>query len=86
MNNVQQLIKKHSNFIQNKKNKTTLSCNRRDKNGCPLNGNRRTENVIYKCTSLTKNNVKKVYLGVSEGKLKKNRYCNHQQPFQKQKL
>ena len=84
--NVQQLIKKHSNFIQNKKNKTTLSCNRRDKNGCPLNGNRRTENVIYKCTSLTKNNVKKVYLGVSEGKLKKNRYCNNQQPFQKQKL
>ena len=28
--------------------------------------------------SLTKNNVKKVYLGVSEGEFKKNRYCNHQ--------
>ena len=57
MSNVQQLIKKHNNFIQNKKNKTTLSCNCRDKNGCPLNGNCRTENVVYKCTSLTKNNV-----------------------------
>ena len=59
MSNVQQLIKKHNNFIQNKKNKTTLSCNCCDKNGCPLNGNWRTENVIYKCTSQTKNNVKK---------------------------
>ena len=48
MSNVQQLIKKHNNFIQNKKNKTTLSCNCRDKNGCPLNRNCRTENVIYK--------------------------------------
>ena len=81
MSNVQQLIKKHSNFIQNKKNKTTLSCNCRDKNGCPLNGNCRTENVIYKYTSLTKNNVKKVYLGVSEGEFKNNRYYKHKQSF-----
>ena len=79
MSNEQQLIKKHNNFIQNKKNKTTFSCNCRDKNGCPLNGNCRTENVVYKCTSLTKNNVKKVYLGVTEGEFKKNRYYNHQQ-------
>ena len=82
MSNVQQLIKKHNNVIQNKKNKTTLSCNRRDKNGCPLNGNRGIENAIYKCTSLTKNNIKKVYLGVTKGEFKKNQYCNHQQSFQ----
>ena len=75
---MQQLIKKHSNFIQNKKNNTTLSCNCRDKNECPLNGNCRTENVVYESTSLTKTNVKKVYLGVSEGEFKKNRYYNHQ--------
>ena len=56
MSNVQQLIKKHNNFIQNKKNKTGLSCNCGDKNRCPLNGNCRTEKVIYKCTSLRKNN------------------------------
>ena len=77
MSNVQQLIKKH-NFIQNKKNKTALSCNCGDKNGCPLNRNFRTENVIYKCTSLATNNFKKVYLGVTEWKFKKNRYYNHQ--------
>ena len=82
MSNVLQLIKKHNNFIQNKKNKTALSCNCRDKNGCPLTGNCRTENFIYKFISLTKNNVKKVYLGVSEGEFKKNRYYNHQQSFQ----
>ena len=81
MSNAWQLIKKHNNFIQNKKNKTTLSCKCRDKNGCPLNGNSRTENVIYKCTSLTKNNLKKVYLGVTEEEFKKNRYYNHQQLF-----
>ena len=46
--NVQQLIKKQNNLIQNKKNKTTLSCNCCDKNGCPLNGNCRTDNIIYK--------------------------------------
>ena len=38
MSNVQQFAKKYNSFIQNKKNKTTLSCNCRDKNGCPLNG------------------------------------------------
>ena len=67
MSNVQQLIKKHNNLIQNKKNKATCNCNCCDKNGCPLNGNYRTENVIYKCTSLIKIIVKKVYLGVAEG-------------------
>ena len=57
INNVQQLIKKHSNFIQNKKNTASRNCNCRDKNGCPLNGNCKTKNVIYKCSLLTKNNA-----------------------------
>ena len=73
MSNLQQLIKKHNSVIENMKNETAFRCNCRDKNGCPLNGNCRTESVIYKRTSLTKDNVKKVYLGVSKGKFKKNR-------------
>ena len=91
MSDAQQLIKKHNNFIKNNKNKTTLSCNCRDKNGCPLNRscncrdkngcplnrNGKTENINYKCTSLMKSSVEKVYLGVSEGECKKNRYYNH---------
>ena len=56
MSNVQQLIKKQNNFIQNK---TTLSCNCRDKNGCPLNGNCRTDNIIYKA------NLKKLFVSYS---------------------
>ena len=44
--------------------------------------NTRAEKIIYKCTSLTKNNIKKVYLGISEGRFKKNWYYNHQQLFQ----
>ena len=43
-----------------------LSCNYRDKLRCPLNGKCRTENIISKCTSLTDNNYKKVYLGLAE--------------------
>ena len=66
MSNRPQLIKKRNSSIQKKKNKTTLSCKFRDRNVFPLNENCRTENVFYKCTSLTKNNVKKVYLGVTE--------------------
>ena len=81
MSNVQQLIKKHSNFNQYKKNKTAFSCTCRDKNGCPSNGNCRMEKVICKCTSPTKSNVKKAYLGASEWEFKKNRYYNHQQLF-----
>ena len=61
MSNVQQLIKKYSNFIKNKKNKITLRCTYRDKNGCPLNGKCKTKNVIHKSTSMTKNNVKKKF-------------------------
>ena len=55
----------------NKKSKPTFRCNCLDKNGCSLNGKCRIENIC-KCISLTKNNVKTVYLDVSAGELKKN--------------
>ena len=79
MINVQILIKKHNNIIQNKKNKKKLSFKCHDKNVCPLNGNCRTQNIIYRCTSPTKNNVKNVYLSDSEWGFKKNWFYNHQQ-------
>ena len=68
MSDVAQLTKKCNNIIQKYRSKTGISWNCRDKNGFPLNWNVRTENIIYKCTSLTKNNVVKVYLGASDGK------------------
>ena len=58
------------------------SCNCQDKNRCPLIGNCRMKNLIYKCTSLIESNVKKVYLGFSKGEFKKNSYYNPQQLFQ----
>lgn len=57
--------------MQNQKNKRSLGCSCRDKNGYPLHENCRTEIVIYMWTLVTKSNFKKVYLIVSEGELKK---------------
>ena len=66
--NIQQHVKKHNNYIKQKnKGNIQLSCNCRDKLKFPLNGKCRTENIIYKCTSLTESNLKKVYLGLAEG-------------------
>ena len=50
MNNVSQIIKQNNKNVSNKKEKQTNPCNCRNKNGCPLNGNCKVQNVIYKCT------------------------------------
>ena len=84
--NIEQHVKKHNNYVQQKnKGNIQLSCNCRDKLKCPLNGKCRTENIVYKCTSLTESNLKKVYLGLAEGEFKTNRFYNHQQSFRNQK-
>ena len=41
---------KHNKNVFNKKEKETNSCNCRNKNECPLNGNCKVQNVIYICT------------------------------------
>ena len=65
--NIEQHVKKHNNYAQQKKKGNIQpGCNCRDKFGCPLNGKYRTENIIYKCTSLNESNLKKVYLGLAE--------------------
>ena len=60
VSNVQQLFKKHNNFIQSKKTKTKIICSCRVKNKCQLNWSYKIENDFYRCISLTKNDVKKV--------------------------
>ena len=80
--NIEQHVKKHNNYVQQKNNDNIrLSCNCCDKLKCALNRKCRTENIIYKCTSLTESNLKKVYLGLAEGEFKTNRFYNHQQSF-----
>ena len=84
MNNVPQIIK-HNRGISNKKEKQTNPCNCRNKNECPLNGNSKVQNVIYKCTvSATQTFKQRVYLVTAEGNWKQKLY-NHRQSFKDKK-
>ena len=74
--NMSQIIKGHNKKIAQKETQETLQCNCRVKTDCPLNGDCRKESVIYKCTAITCNS-KKVYLGLTEGEFKKQRYYDH---------
>ena len=78
--NMSQIIKGHNKKIAQKETQETLPCNCRVKTDCPLNGDCRKESVIYKCTAITCNS-KKVYLGLTEGEFKKQRYYDHVKSF-----
>ena len=79
--NMSQIIKRHNKKIAQKETQETLQCNCRVKTECPLNGDSRRESVIYKCTATTCN-WKKVYLGLTEGELKKQRHYDHVKSFE----
>ena len=80
------MSKKHNNYAQQKKKGNIQpGCNCRDKFRCPLNGKYRTENIIYKCTSLNESNLKKIYLVLAEETFKTDRYYDHQQSCRNQK-
>ena len=71
MNNVSQIIKQHNRNVSNKKENQTNPCNCRNKNECPLNGNCKVQNVIYKCTvSATQTFKQRVYLGIAKANWK----------------
>ena len=56
-------------------------CNCRDKNNCPMNGNFRIENVVYKyVVSATEKSKEHVYICVAEGDWKQ-RYSNQTMSF-----
>ena len=75
-----QIIKGDNKKIVQKKTQENLECNCRVKTECPLNGNCRKKSMIHKCTATTCNS-KKVYLGLTEGEFKKQRYYNHVKSF-----
>ena len=83
MNNVSHK-KQHNRNISNKKQKQINACNCRNKNKCPLNGNCKVQNAIYKCTVSRMQTFKPVYLGTAEGNWKQPLY-NHRQPFKDKK-
>ena len=55
-------------------NKELKPCNCRVKSECPLNGQCQVTDIIYKCTVLSPDKLKKVYLGTAEGDFKKRFY------------
>ena len=78
--NMSQIIKGHKKKIVLKETKENLECNCRDKTDCHINGDCRKESVTYKCAATTCN-LKKVYLGLTEGEFKQQRYYDHVKSF-----
>ena len=86
MNNTKQIIDNHNKRILNSfqhtddiEDNTTHSktCNCRQKNKCPLNGNCLQSSVIYQATVIrTDNNTSETYIGLT-GNDFKTRYRNH---------
>ena len=67
MSNVSEIIKQHNKNVSNKKVKQTNPCNCRNKNECPLNGNCKVQNAIYKCTvSVTQIFKRRGYWNISK--------------------
>ena len=67
MNNISQIIKQHKKHVSKKKEIQTPKCKCRNKNDCPMNGNCKVNNVIYKCTVCATHTFKqRVYLGIAE--------------------
>ena len=75
-----QKIKGHNKTIVQKETQEALDCNSRIKTVCPLNGDCRKQSVMCKCTATTCDS-KKVYLRLTEGEFKKQRYYDHLKPF-----
>ena len=71
-----QIIKGHNKKIVQKETQEILDCNCRVKTDCPFNGDCRKGSVICKCTATTCDS-KKIYLRLTEGVFKKQRYYDH---------
>ena len=78
------IIKSHNEKLTNAANKQTKHCNCRKKQACPLEGNCRSEDTIYKCVVTATGHPRKVYLGTAEGDFKQ-RYYNHKKSFRNRK-
>ena len=74
------IIKGHNNKLTSTKVRQQLTCYCRVQSDCPLNGYCRKESTVYKCTACTIRQLKKAYLGLTEGEFK-TRYYKHSQSF-----
>ena len=97
MNNTKQIIDNHNKRIlnsskhindtaDNTNTKDSKTCNCRQKNTCPLNGNCLQSSLIYQATVTRKDNSTTVtYIGLTENDFK-TRYRNHSASFRQTKL
>jgi hypothetical protein len=85
MENIGNIIKKHNQKILNKDDQqiTHNPCNCRKKDNCPLEGEFRVSNIIYKAT-IKSQHEQKIYYGLCEGEFKA-RYSNHLKSFKHEK-
>jgi len=94
MNNTKQTIDNHNKRILQSTNDNDLTsdtinnnktCNCRQPNNCPLNGNCLQSSVIYQATVTRKdNNTTETYIGLTENEFK-TRYRNHTNSFRHQR-
>ena len=78
--NLGNIIKSHKKKLISSNSQTILSCNSRKKEKCPLEGNSRGNDVLYKCIVSATGFPNKFYLGTTEGEFKK-RFYNHNSSF-----
>ena len=60
------IINSHNKKVTTQNTVITPPCNCRSKEECPLEGQCRVENIIYKCVASTSVNENKAYLGTAE--------------------
>ena len=86
MPNMKNIINAHNREIINREDRTEekkKTCNCRQKNQCPLNGECLAEDIVYKATVET-HRGNAVYVGLASGQFK-TRYNNHTKSFRHQK-
>ena len=82
MKNIKSIINSHNKKILNQDQETKNMCNCIIKNQCPFQNACLSTNIVYEAqiASTSNVNIKKTYLGITEGTFKK-RYANHKKSF-----
>ena len=85
MENVSQIINWHNKRVTKTNTRPISTCSCRERNNCPMDGNCRVENVVYKCVvSATAKLKEHVCVGVTMGDWKQWHY-NHTMSFRNQR-
>ena len=79
MDNMERIIDAHNKKILQKTTPAADNCNCKNPENCPLSGNCRTKNIVYKA-DVTSKRESNVYIGLCETEFK-TRYNNHKSSF-----